>query len=80
MAKKKALKSTGKAKKKPGKGGSRPGAGRPKKNAGGSVKISLNLPVEVVQYASQAGLSLSEAIAQAVKASPQFQIWQGENQ
>jgi len=73
MAKKKAAK-------KPGKGGSRSGAGRPKKNLQGSVKISLNLPVEVVAYATQTALSLSEAIAQAVKASPQFRIWRGENQ
>ena len=73
MAKKKA------AKKRPGKGGARAGAGRPRKNIGGSVKVSLNLPVEVVQFASESGLSLSEAISQAVKESPQFRIWHGEN-
>lgn len=56
------------------KGGARVGAGRPRKNVNGSVKISLNLPVEVVEWASRSGLSTSEAISQAVRASPQFKM------
>ncbi len=71
MAKKKAAK-------KAGKGGARSGAGRPRINLAGSVKITLNLPVEIVTYATQTGLSVSQAIAEAVKASPQYRIWQGE--
>ena len=65
-------------KKRPGKGGPRPGSGRPPIHEGGTVKLSVRLPMDLVEWFKSSGLSQSEAIVQAVRASPAFVKWQAE--
>jgi len=71
VAKKKA--TGGKAaKKRPGKGGPRPNSGPKPKHEGGTVQMSLRLPLDVAQWISASGLSQSDAVTQAVRTSPAF--------
>ncbi len=48
---------------------------RPRKHIYGSVKASVSLPAEVVEWVAQSGMSLSGALAHCVRASREFRQW-----
>ncbi len=77
MKRKAARKS--RAVKRPGRGGARPGAGRPRTHIEGAEKVTLRLPMDVMRWLRDSELSQSFAVIKAVRASPQYLLWRGEN-
>ena len=80
MAKKKVASTGEPAAKRPGKGGPRKGAGRKSVHDGGTFKLGLRVPQDVVQFASDVGPTQSAAITAAVRMSASYRNWKDGQQ